>query len=144
MAHRDALDLCIHTHTHMMYVHTHTYIRSAAQAVHTYTQSHFAHMHIHTHTFHTHGISRGCAGLSLEKVSRPARPRHILYAITFWGVTHTFHTRTHTYIPHTYARTHTHCTNTSVRRRTKKESCVRCPVRDTIRYVCMTLSGMYV
>jgi hypothetical protein len=34
-----------------------------------------------------YGISRGRAGLYLEEVSRPARPRDIPYAITFWGVT---------------------------------------------------------
>ena len=33
-----------------------------------------------------YGISRGRAGLFLEEVSRPARPRDIPYAITFWGV----------------------------------------------------------
>jgi hypothetical protein len=48
--------------------------------------------HMHTHTRATpqkviaYGISRGRAGLTLEEVARPARPRDIPYAITFWGV----------------------------------------------------------
>jgi hypothetical protein len=34
-----------------------------------------------------YGISRGRAGLGTSSNERPARPRYIPYAITFWGVT---------------------------------------------------------
>ena len=39
-----------------------------------------------------YGMSRARAGLSLEEVSIPARPRDIPYAITFWGVAPLSHT----------------------------------------------------